>query len=246
MWHIEKLELRPGTLDFTSSGQGWRKVTQLFADGIQLINAIELVDWGADDTQFLICEACGMEGCKRGDWVRIRRTDSLVFILPSFDYIWAERADDKTEYSPPRYLKTHGVGYFDRSNYEDLRSKHDQFPSFTTLQPLNMREATLAFHLTAPVEVLGPAPEVRVRHELIVGVSEGSAADRVKQLEEVIRRQYQDEARANLRPLLESEVPLSIYLDASEFIDWKALVFAGNSHQLVVDSRFVIVLEHSI
>lgn len=123
MWRIEKLELRPATLDFTSSGQGWREVTQLFADGIQLINTIELVEWGADDTQFLIREACGMEGCKRGDWVRIRRTDSLIFILPSFDYIWAERVDDKAEYHRPHYLKTHGIAYFDRCIHEDLQSK---------------------------------------------------------------------------------------------------------------------------
>jgi hypothetical protein len=243
MWRIENPELRRGTLDFRSSEQGWREVTQLFADGIQLANALELIDWSGDDSQVLICEACGMEGCERGNWVRIRRSDSMVLILPAFDYIWAERDDDNTEHYPPRYLQTHGVAYFERSSFEDLRLKHDGFPPFDVIQPLTMREATLIFHLEAPAAVLGPPPQVRVRDELIVGASEGSAADHVKQLEAVILRQYQDESPAILHPLLASEVPLSIYLDASEFVDWKALLFDGSEYRLVIDSRFVMVAD---
>ena len=136
------------------------------------------------------------------------------------------------------YLKTHGAAWFDRSAYEDLRS--ERLPAFDTLQPLSTREATLIFHLTAPDRVLGEAPEVRVRHDLIVGASEGSAVDHLKQLEEVIQKQYEDESPAILRPLSESEVAISIYLDASEFIDWKPLVFDGTAYRLVIDSRFVI------
>lgn len=241
MWHIENPELRRGTLDFTSSGQGWRKVTQLFADHVQLVNAIELIDWKADDTQLLICEACGIEGCEKGNWVRLRRSDSHVFILPAFDYIWAERDYDKTEYYPPRYLKTHGAAYFDRVMYEALQSQNSHLPSFDELQLLNIREATLIFHLEAPVQVLGPPPDVRVRHDLIAGASEGAAPDRVKQIEALIQKQYADVSPATLRPLLQSEIPISIFLDASEFIDWKALVLDGSEYRLVIDSRFVIV-----
>lgn len=240
MWRIENLEIRRGTLDFTSSGQGRRKVTQLFADGIQLVNAIELIDWAADDAQLLICEACGMEGCERGNWVRIRRSDSLIFILPAFDYIWAERDYDKTEYYPPRYLKTHGVAYFDRYTYEELRSKHDRLPSFDALQRLNMREATLIFHLTVPGQVLGQPPEVQVRYDLIVGASQGVAAEHAERLEQLIHRQYNDNSSATLRPLTGSDSPISLYLDASEFIDWKALLFDGSEYRLVVDSGFVL------
>lgn len=192
MWRIENPELRRGTLDFTSSEQRRRKVTRLFADGIQLVNALELIDWRGDDTQLLLCEACGIDRCERGNWVRIRRSDSLIWILPAFDYIWAERDYDKTEYYPPRFLQRHGVAYFDRSIFEDLRLKIECLPSFDALRPLTMREAALIFHLTAPAEVLGPPPEV------------------------------------------------SIYLDASEFIDWKAFVIDGAAYRLVIDSQFVI------
>ncbi len=237
MWRIEHPELRPATLDFTSSGQGWRKVTQLFADGIQLINALELVDWGMEDAQFLICEACGIEGCEQGGWVRIRRSDSMVLILPAFDYVWAEREEAKTEYSPPHFLKTHGVAYLEQSVYENLRLQHDSFPSFDAIQPLNMREATLIFHWEAPAQVLGPPADVRVRHELIIGASE---VDCVKQMEEVIQKQYQNDSPSVLRPLSKSETPISIYIEASEFIDWKPMVFDGVTYRLVIDSTFVI------
>ena len=58
MWQIKDPELKPATLDFTSSEQGKVQVSQLFSEGIQLINAIELVEWDTD-SQFLICEECG-------------------------------------------------------------------------------------------------------------------------------------------------------------------------------------------
>jgi hypothetical protein len=98
----------------------------------------------------------------------------------------------------------------------------------------------LISHLTAPAQVLGPPPELQPRHDLIVGASQGSAADHVMRLEEVIRRQYQDESPGVLRPLLKSEVPASLYIDASEFSDWKAFLFDGSEYRLVIDSRFVI------
>lgn len=241
MWRIENPELRRGTLDFTSSEQGRRKVTRLFADGIEVVNALELIDWRGDDTQLLLCEACGIDGCERGNWARIRRSDSLVLILPAFDYIWAERDYDKTEYYPPQFLQAHGAAYFDRSTYEELGRGLDHFPAFDALQALTMREATLIFHLTAPAQVLGPPPEVRVRHELIAGASAGEVLEHIKRLEDCVRHQYDDNSPALLRLLSEGETSISLYLDASEFIDWKAFVIDGGEYRLVIDSRFVIV-----
>lgn len=169
MWRIEKPELRPVTLDFTSSGQGMRKVTQLIVGEVELFNGVELVDWDSDDTQVLICEACGFDHCKSGDWVRVRRSDSMILMLPAFDYVWAERQEDRLEYGPPLYLREHGVVYIDRSTWEGLSSQNKSFPSFDQVAQLNMREATLLFHWTAPALVLGAPPEARVEEEMIVG-----------------------------------------------------------------------------
>ncbi|HET8783658.1 MAG TPA: hypothetical protein VFM63_14695 [Pyrinomonadaceae bacterium] len=242
MWRIENLELRPGTLDFTSSEQGWRKVTQLFAGEVKLINAVELVSWDLeDDTQFLICEACGMEHCKQRDWVRVRRSGSLVLVLPAFDYVWAEREEDRLEYSPPSYLTERGIAYINRSTYETLPQQNPEFPVFERIPHLNMREAALLFHWTTPAQVLGPPPEIRVNSEILAGASEGSAADHIDHLSTLLQTLYDDPSHALLRPLTEQDHVLSLYLDASEFIDWKAIVVDGDDYRLVVDSRFVIV-----
>jgi hypothetical protein len=143
MWHIENPELRPATLDFTSSEQGLYEVTQLFAGDVQLINAIELVEWDEEEAQFLICEDCGFSHCKPGDWVRVRRSDSLVLILPSLNYVRPEREEDTIEYSPPGYLRMRGIAYLDRSTYENLTSQHPSLPPFAQIPLLNESEAGL-------------------------------------------------------------------------------------------------------
>ena len=210
------------------------------ADEIELINAIELVDWDSEDTQFLVCEACGYVHCKRGDWVSIRRTDSLVLILPATDYIWTEDEQDKLEYRPPFYIKQRGIAYLDRSTYESLKSMHASFPAIDQIHPLSLKEATLLFHWDAPHRFLGDPPELRIRREIIVGTSEGNYIEHLQQMENLIRTQYEDDALAELRPLESHEHVISFYLDSSTFIDWKALVFNGSEYRLLVDSRYVI------
>lgn len=242
MWQIENPELRPGTLDFTSSEQGWRKVTQLFAGEVQLINAVELVAWDLeDDTQFLICEGCGMEHCKQRDWVRVRRSGPLVLLLPAFDYVWAERPEERMEYSPPSYLNERGIPCMDQSVFETLQFQNSHFPMFERIPHLNMREAALLFHWTTPAQILGAPPEIRVNEEIIVGASEGPASDHARRLENLLHSRYDEFSNALLRPLTKHDRTISIYLDAAAFIEWEALVFDGEEYWLVVDSRWVVV-----
>src|SRR5687767_9774398 len=127
MWRIGNPKIRPATLDFSSSGQGEFRVSRLFSDGVELINALELVDWGSEDTQLLVCEACGYTHCKSGDWASIRRSSSLILLLPAAQYVWGE-SREKEEYRPPYYLKQQGAAYLDLSAYENLRSGHPSFP----------------------------------------------------------------------------------------------------------------------
>jgi len=54
MWKILNPEIEPATLDFSSSGQDKLRLSRLVSDEVELINAIELVDWDSDDSQFLI------------------------------------------------------------------------------------------------------------------------------------------------------------------------------------------------
>jgi hypothetical protein len=239
MWHVNNLEIKPATLDFSSSGQAKREVSQLVSGELQLINAIELVDWDSEDTQFLICEACGITHCKSGDWVSIRRSNSLILILPASEYVWGERSQ-REEYSPPDYLKRHGLASLDLSTYEGLRSQHSSIPPVASIRQLNMREATLLFHWNAPLQLLGEPPEVKVHTEAVIASSEGDCLVYLKQLESLIQKQYSDMSDAALRPIADTEQILSFYLDLAGFSEWKAQVFDGSEHRLLVDERFVI------
>ncbi len=240
MWRIRNPELRPATLNFSSSGQGKPQVSQLFSEGTELINAIELVDWDPENTQLLVCEACGFAKCKRGDWVSIRRSGQLILFLPSTEYIWSEDRGDRDEYAPPGYLEKRGVAYFDLSTYQRLRAEHASFPPIEQIRQLSMREAALLFQLDAPARVLGTPPEVKVRHDVFIGASEGDSEEHLRQLENLVRGHYEDECKASVRDISVEDRIISLYLDAEEFIEWRALAFDGSAYRLMVDSTYVI------
>lgn len=239
MWQIKDPQVKAVTLDFSSSEQGLRQAHQLVADGVELINAIELVEWDSEDTQFLICDACGITHCKPGDWVSLRRTDSLVLILPSSDYVWPEDSN-KDEYRPPDYIKKRGIAYLDLATYESLRSRSSSFPQSDYIRPLSLREATLLFHWEAPQRFLGEPPEVRVDRDSVIGASEGDYVDHLKRIETLMHLRYADNAPAQLRPRMENEQVISLYLQDWEFKELKALVFDGSEYRLMVDSTYVI------
>ena len=239
MWQIKNPEIVPSKLDFGSSGQDKRDVFQLFADGIKLINAIELVAWDEEHSQLLICEACGIPGCKSRDWVSVRRSDSLVLFLPSSEHVWRE---DKNymEYCPPAYLTQQGIPCLDAATYEYLRSRHSSFPAIDQIQPLKLKEATVLFQWTAPDRILGEPPEVSVQSELFVGSSEGDHTAHVKTLEDLVNKQYESEDSAVLRSISDSERVISFYLDAAAFTEWPAMVFDGSEYRLLVKSKYVV------
>jgi hypothetical protein len=234
MWEIKNPEIRPATLDFTSSEQGKREVVQLFSDDINLINALELVDWDTEDSQLLVCEECGFTHCKVGDWVSIRRSDSLVLILPSSNYVWGVE-NDRREYSPPYYLRAQGIPYLHSSTYEHLRSLHSSFPAIDQIQPLKLKEAALLFQWNAPERILGEPPKVIVRDDMIAGSSE-----HWKTLQKMLETQYNSDSLATLRPISSNERVVSLYLDTTKFTEWHALVFDGSEYRLLVDSKYVV------
>ena len=239
MWQIKSPEVKRSTMDFSVSGQGIREVSQLSAEGVTLINAIELVDWNSEEIQFLVCEVCGFAHCKSGDWVSLRKSESIVLVLPAPSYVWGE-GNDKSEYGPPSYLKRPGIPYMDFATYESLRSKHPAFPSIEWIPALQLREATLLFQWNAPDGVLGYSADIRVRQDVVVGSSEGDHIKYLKKIDELIGAQYEDESPAQLRSLLANEQVISLYIDAAGFIEWDALVFDDSEYRLLVDSQYVV------
>src|SRR6185503_16888518 len=120
-----------------------------------------------------------------------------------------------------------GIAYMDQSVFETLQLQNSHFPIFERIPHLNMREAALLFHWTTPAQVLGPPPEIRVNEPIIVGASEGTAADHINRLSNLLQTLYDHPSHALLRPLTEQDQTISLYLDASKFIDWKAMVVDG-------------------
>ena len=239
MWLIKDPEITRSSLDFGLSGRDKFSVFQLFAEGVKLINALELVEWDEEHSQFLICEGCGMPGCKSGDWVSARRSGSLVLLLPCSEHVWREKKD-YMEYCPPSYFKQRGIPYLDSATYDTLRSRHSSFPALDQLQPLKVKEATVLFQSTAPDQILEEPPEVNIRPDLIVGSSEGDQTEPLKILEDLLKKHYENESSAVLRSRSDNEQVISFYLDAAAFTEWQAMVFDGSEHRLLVESKYVV------
>ena len=239
MWQIRNFEIKSAILDFSSSGQSNPQVSQLFGDGVQLMNALELMDWqDSDQTQVLICEACGIVHCKFGDWVIIRRSGSLVFMLPTESYLTGDE-DDIREYRPPAYLKQQGIPCFDFETWSNLQITERSLPAVHEFQPLSLKEATLLFHWNAR-QFLGEPPTIHCSSDIIIGSSEGDWATQFEQLTKLIHAQYATDSVAQMRHVSDRERIISFYLDGAEFTEWPAMVFDGSEYRLLVDSTYVI------
>jgi hypothetical protein len=246
MWQILNPEIRKATLDFSSSEQGKINVSQLYSGDIQLINAIELVNWDLAEDQFLVCEACGYVHCKSGDWVSLRRADPFILILPAFDS-FTENEEGNIEYSPPWYIRKKGIAYLDQPTYESLRQKHSAFPDGTNFPQLNMREAILTFQWEAPLQIFGRPPKrFSDRDKLIIAASEGEPAEHIRLIEEFAQINAQNESSVKLRLATEQHTVISFYLDTAGFPEWKALAYDRGEMRLMLDSKYLIVPANAV
>lgn len=241
MWKIDNLIIQARTLDFGSSEQSHVKVSQLFAGSELLVNALELVDWDSDETQLLVCEACGSVHCKSGDWVMIRKSGPLVLILPAFDSL----EKNVTEYGPPVYVRERGIGFLDLEAYEELRSKNVYLPATDSIRQLEMRETVKAFQWDAPLQIFGrPPQEFARRGDLIVASSTGDHAEWTSRIEAIARANQENHATVTLRPLAGDDEPVSLFLDTAEFLEWKAMTVRQDSPHLLLGDYVIAANGH--
>ncbi len=114
MWSVGSLETRTRILDFFRGGGGRHRSIALFADGIQLINALELVDFSSERTQLIICEECGIVHCNPGNWVKFVRIGNSILLVPAFRHM-EMGIFERQEYSPPDFTLKRGVPFLDDS-----------------------------------------------------------------------------------------------------------------------------------
>ena len=242
MWRIENPQFEPTTLDFTSSGQGHFQATRLVSNGVELMNALELMDWDDDKVQVSICGHCGYVSCQSGGWVVFRSTGDLVLLMPAFD---AMRENDwsRTEYSPPYFLQDKGTAYFDKQTYEFLREQCFSFPPLEKIRSLQMCEAMWLVQSSAPSQILGEPATLDIDHrkfDYVIAATKGDPKEHLRRAESLLRENFENKSVASLRPLTLDEESIWLFLDATEFIDWRVMVEQKERYQFVIDNEFVV------
>jgi len=242
MWRIDNPKFEPTTLDFTSSGQSHLQATRLVADGVELMNALELMDWDDDKVQVSICDHCGTVGCSSGGWIVFRSSGNLVLLMPAFD---AMRDDNwsRTEFSPPYFVADRGTAYFDIQTYESLREQSSLFPPLEKIRPLQMREAMWLVQTSAPLQILGEPATLEIdrrKFDYVIAAMEGDPKENLRQAESLLRENFENQSSTRLRPLLPDEESVWLFLDAAEFIDWQVMASSNGKYKFVLDNEFVV------
>jgi hypothetical protein len=224
MWRVGRIETREAILDFTSSGQGRRRTVQLFLDGTLFANAPDLTSWEADRFQALLCESCGVEGCKPGGWLVARRAGAYAVFLPAFEAMEQRAA----EYGPPAYVLERGCPVLGEDLYGDLADPVPALPALDLLPPLTGGELARILQLEAPSDVLGVFPDpLAVRRDVIDAVSDGLLEERLDLVDACLSRYAQSSEPIDI--VGEGESPsLVFYLATSPILEWSPLVGRGD------------------
>lgn len=242
MWEIKNPAIQKSRLDFTSSGQGFYEASQLVAGGVVLMNAIELTEFDEDAVQLLICNQCGIVGCRSGNWVSPRKSGDFILLIPAFEKMEGD-AWSETEFAPPQYLKKEGAAYFNLETYENLRRLISRFPAIEKIKNLKMSEAMRLAQDKMPLRIFGAPPEINVQPDkfgYIIASSGGEATENLRKIEEILRQNYKNDSPAKIRPAAADEEIIHLFVDAVEFTDWQALVKNNSGYKLLLEEKFVI------
>lgn len=232
-WLVQRLDVERAVLDFSSSGQGPRTVTQLVADGVVVANATELTSWSGPSSQVEVCDSCGYEGCAPGGWVSVRQAGDVVVWIPAFGEL-ARGDRDGDELAPPAYLKQRGLPCFAGDvavALERAVGSRRPFP------PLTRRELALAFQWVAPAGILGAFPEQpAIRRSAVLAVSSGDRAAVLDRLDALLAGAWADDAPVQLERLSSAE-PVELYLDMPMHPGWSPLAIVDRRAALCVGDR---------
>jgi hypothetical protein len=243
MWIVKDVEFHPRTLDFRDSDRGLFPTTALLADGVEIINALNLVDLNEDLVELKVCEHCGTPGCGGGNFVVLRRLGDAVVILPAFKLL--EGSDwDLGNDGPPCFMAREGIPLIAGRVLADLRLQAPDLPALDRLPPISAREVALALQWEAPARVLGEFPDpATTRKELVLAVSREDP-DPFLALDDLLQNALADRRLVTL--LAGPTEPVTFYLDQSGYPEWKPLVFDGESYRLAAAPGMGILFGDSV
>lgn len=220
MWAVRDLARKLATLDFSSSGQASRTVTQIVVDGLVFANAAELSSWDQPRVQVHVCEDCGVEQCASGGWLVPRNVGIGVAFVPDFDEMlvgdW-----ERMEYAPPDFAR--GLPVFQPDDYVRLRRLCGGLPAIEVVPVVTGVELLRCFQWDAPAQVLGRFPaEVQLHHDLLLAVSDGEVSEAAAILEDALRW-IGGRNRVRLTPVPSTAHTITLYLDAPGTPEWTPL-----------------------
>ena len=168
MWAVRDLAIRTVELDFSSSGQANRAVTQIVIDGAVFANAAELSSW--DDTRVTGPDLRRLRHrhCASGGWLVARNVGVGVAFIPAFGEMhtgdW-----ERVEYAPPYFAQ--GMPVFTPTDYAKLRRWCLDLPPIEAVPDLTGDELLRCMQWEAPAPVLGMFPaDIQLNQDLLLAV----------------------------------------------------------------------------
>lgn len=225
MWKPTEISTSQSKMDFTSSGQEVRTVTQLYFNDVLFCNGIELVEFDVKRVQFIVCDHCGYAGCSPGNWLTVRKLRDLVIFIPSFESM-EDGEWEMSEYQAPFQIKKRGAIYLEKNQFKVVQSYLPSLPDIDCLEEIKTREIAQLFQFEAPFRVLGKFPDpILFRKDLYVATTSELEDGIISQLEGLLDTFYRSKSVADFICIKED---ISIFLDGTEFIEWKPICTDGS------------------
>jgi hypothetical protein len=234
MWCVRNIEFRSASPDFRSSGQGRYPATGVVADGVALVNAIDLVHLEGDPVQIRVCECCGVTGCRTGNWVCLRRFGDGLVVIPAFS---AMEELQGSEHQPPDFITQRGAAFIAGSALRTLTAGAGVFRELDRWPQLTASEFVRVMQWEAPTRILGefPAPP-RVRRECVLALHPGDYDETIALLDDLLARAFGSSKPATLN----RGEPVTFFLDLPGFVEWVPLALERGAALLANGPEWIV------
>ena len=240
MWRVPAIESEPVELDFSGSGQRFSKVTRVTAGGVQLSNALELIDFEADGTQVDVCVCCGFSGCSPGGWAAFRRLGDDVVWTPCWSLMERQGED---EFSAGAFYSYLGAPLFSEAAWSRMRQINRALPAMSELPRLRSREAVRLLQDSAPLHLLGRFPSApALQRELLLGVASGSLEGEVHVIDAGLRDWWTSDSPVRLLASV-SIAPIELLVDSFDVPTWVGVGRHQHTLALLLDGSGALLFD---
>ena len=218
MWTANSFELREITFDYRSAELGFLSTHGVHSGDVCLINNVDRVDFTEDPVQVTLCHCCGFPHCDSGGYVSLRRLGERVLWIPAFRTM-ADGDWELNEYTPPKFLRQHGVPLFGLNAHTRLRAAVSSVPAMEHVQCLTSCEAVALIQWNAPFSVLGkfPAPP-NLNRDRILAVTDGDTSTECDAVQSLLSMFHNSELP--LIPIEQNTSPIEFHLDDPRYTSW--------------------------